>query len=88
MAEWRNMETYIWVHMGSCNGFSPDGTKPLPKLMLIRLCSKYPSERPNYYYRQVSNIRGTLVDNKIVDHSDVVGASPVGAAPTTSEWST
>ena len=35
-------------------------------------------------YRQVSNIRRTFVDNKIVDHSDVVGASPVGAAPTTS----
>ena len=39
-------------------------------------------------YRQVSNIRRTLVDNKIVDHSDVVGASPVGAAPTTSSFST
>ena len=35
-------------------------------------------------YRIVSYIRHTLVDNKIVDHSDVVGASPVGAAPTTS----
>ena len=35
-------------------------------------------------YRKVSNIRRTLVGNKIVDHSDVVGASPVGAAPTTS----
>ena len=39
-------------------------------------------------YRKVSNIRRTLVDNKIVDHSDVVGASPVGAAPTTSSFST
>ena len=39
-------------------------------------------------YRQVSNIRRTLVCNKIVDHSDVVGASPVGAAPTTSSFST
>ena len=29
------------------------------------------------HYRKVSNIRGTLVGNKIVDHSDVVGASPV-----------
>ena len=38
--------------------------------------------------RQVSNIRCTLVDNKIVDHSDVVGASPVGAAPTISSFST
>ena len=35
-------------------------------------------------YREVSNISHTLVDNKIVDHSDLVGASPVGAAPTTS----
>ena len=42
----------------------------------------------NYNYRQVSNIRRTLVGNKIVDHSDVVGASPVGAAPTTSSFST
>ena len=41
-----------------------------------------------YAYRQVSNIRRTLVDNKIVDHSDVVGASPVGAAPTASSFST
>ena len=39
-------------------------------------------------YRQVSNISCTLVGNKIVDHSDVVGASPVGAAPTTSSFST
>ena len=39
-------------------------------------------------YRKVSNIRHTLVGNKIVDHSDVVGASPVGAAPTTSSFST
>ena len=39
-------------------------------------------------YRQVSNVRCTLVDNKIVDHSDVVGASPVGAAPTTFSLST
>ena len=40
-------------------------------------------------YRQISNIRCTLAGNKIVDHSDVVGASsPVGAAPTTSSFST
>ena len=41
-----------------------------------------------YIYRQVSNIRCNLVGNKIVDHPDVVGASPVGAAPTTSSFST
>ena len=39
-------------------------------------------------YRHVSNVRRTLIGNKIVDHSDVVGASPVGAAPTTSSFST
>ena len=38
-------------------------------------------------YRQVSNISHTLVGNKIVDYSDVVGA-PVGVAPTTSSFST
>ena len=30
----------------------------------------------------------TLAGNKIVDHSEVVWASPVGAAPTTSSFST
>ena len=34
-------------------------------------------------YHKVSNIRRILVGNKIIDHSDVVGASPVGAAETT-----
>ena len=38
-------------------------------------------------YPQTSNISHSLVGNKIVDHSDVVGASPVGAAPTTSSFS-
>ena len=38
-------------------------------------------------YHQTSNISHILVGNKIVDHSDVVGASPVGAAPTTSSFS-
>ena len=40
------------------------------------------------YYRIKFNIRRTLVGNKVVDHSDVVGASPVGAAPTTFSFST
>ena len=31
-------------------------------------------------YRKTSNISRTLVGNKIVDHTDIVGASPVGAA--------
>ena len=36
----------------------------------------------NNKYRQTSNIRG-LVCNILVDHSYVIGASSVGAAPTT-----
>ena len=40
------------------------------------------------YYRKTSNISRTFVGNKIVDNSDVVGASAVGAAPTTSSFST
>ena len=39
-------------------------------------------------YPKLSNISRTLVGNGIVDHSDVVGASPVSAAPTTSSFST
>ena len=39
-------------------------------------------------YRQTSNISRTFVSNKIVDHSAVVGASPTGAAPTTSSFLT
>ena len=47
--------------------------------ILIELPSWFAKE-----YRQVANISRTLVGNEIVDHSDVVGASPVGGAPTTS----
>ena len=42
----------------------------------------------NLCYRKTYNISRTLVGNKIVDNSDVVGASPAGAAPTTSSFST
>ena len=40
----------------------------------------------NYY--NTSNIRCTLLGNKIADLSDEVGASPVGAVPITSSIST
>ena len=39
-------------------------------------------------YRQTSYLSHTLVSNKIVDHSDIVGALPVGAGPTTSSFFT
>ena len=47
---------------------------------LVDICDKIE-------YRQTSNISRTFVGNNIVDHSDVVDASPVGAAPTTSSFS-
>ena len=42
----------------------------------------------NYTHHQTSNISFTWVGSKSVDHSDVVGASPISAAPTTSSFST
>ena len=39
-------------------------------------------------YCEISNISHTLVGDKIVYHSDVVGASPVRTAPTTSSFLT
>ena len=38
-------------------------------------------------YQQTSNVSHTFVGDKI-DHSDVVGVSPIGAAPTTSSFPT
>ena len=39
-------------------------------------------------YRQTSYISRALLGNKLAHHSDVVGSSPVGAAPTISSFST
>ena len=44
--------------------------------------------KQKYKYHQTYNITRTLVGNKIVDRSEVVGASHVGAAPTTSSFLT
>ena len=57
---------------------------------LMKISVKVATHMGFYYsiYCQTSNITCTLVGNKIVDHSDVVGASPVSAAPTTSSFST
>ena len=54
----------------------------LQYLCIVRCGAKYAT------YRQTSNISCTLVGNKIVDHLDVVGASPVGVAPTASSFTT
>ena len=62
-----------------------------PKVMIQEnqnepFCSGFNVPSFSGQYCQISNTRCTL-GNKIDDHSDVVGASPVGAASTTSSFS-
>ena len=64
-----------WLTSGSEFGFSLN-------VNCVFICQIMPQ------YRKTSYISHTLVCNKIVDNSDVVGASPVSAAPTTSSFST
>ena len=45
-------------------------------------------EKCNEIYSQISNINRNITGETFVDHSEVVGASPVGAAPNTSSFST
>ena len=64
------------------------GDKPLSEPMMVSLLTHICVTRPQWVkataYCKTFNIKHTLVGNKIVDQSDVVGASPVSAAPTTS----
>ena len=55
---------------------------------LVSISDKNSPCSGHYAYRQISYIRRTLTGNKTVDDSDVVGASPVGAASTTSSYLT
>ena len=66
---------------------------------IVILCQLFPTLLPRsqpggltvfvgvLYVKSLNRIC-TFLGNKIDEHSDVVGASPVGAAPTTSELST
>ena len=79
------------VSSSSGNGSVSPGSKPLPEPMLTQICVTiwHHSATIGYItYRQISNISRTSVGNKFVDTSDVVRASPVGTAPTTSSFST
>ena len=70
------------------------GDKPLPEPMLTQF-----TDAIMQHYGEMSSVElilGTIkplvydtsLSNKIVDHSEVVGASPVGAAPINSSFST
>ena len=65
-----------------------DFRKHIVSLRSSKLWFLWKCARVIWNYRKTSNISRTLESNKIVDNSDVVGASPVGAAPTTSSFST
>ena len=57
-------------------------------MLMLKVTPHKESRMKKFHYHQISNINRTLVGNEIVDHSDVGGASPIGAAPTTSSFST
>ena len=61
---------------------SNTGVYSLVDITLTHCSLRDSSEMLNYH--QTSNRRRGLIGNELVDNSDVVGASPVGAAPTTS----
>ena len=64
---------------GLCVGISPGP---------VNSPHKGPVTRKMFPFDDVIMISRIWVGNEIVDHSDVVGASPVGAAPTTSSITT
>ena len=55
---------------------------------MLSLDHIYHKTHTHTYNRQTFNISRALLGNNIFAHSDVVGASPVGAAPSTSSFST
>ena len=94
-----NLQDYFSVKMSFCTGLKilfahPEQTFSgwhcvalVEQIFLLKVQVFYfQTESVTEYitYRQVSNISCTLIGNQIVDHSDVVEASPVSAAPTTS----
>ena len=57
-------------------------------LFLLLLPTTRQQEQHMRVYCQTSNLSRTLAGNEIVDNSDVVGASLIGAARTISAFST
>ena len=70
-----NHTIYVYRHVMSRNAYIINHNVAVP---ISHCCRQLP---------EVSNINRTLVGHETVDHSDVVGASPVGVAPTTSLFS-
>ena len=78
---WTNVDQDLCGHMVSLGHDELNITEHM--FMLWSHKTYYTS----FYYCKTCNISHTLLGNEIVDHSDVVGASPAGTAPTTSSFS-
>ena len=76
--------TFALQHLSSSSYFQcvTYGTRTPFWKCLVRTLLSY------HNYCQTFNISCSLVGVKLLDHSDVVGTSPVGTAPTTSSFST
>ena len=97
LQSWRHQQATTWTNVDlstkafwhSLQGSDDFNTEDINSWVVLEIYTfetTATSLRGNY--RKTSNLSRNLVGNKIVDHSDVVGASPVGAAPTTSSFST
>ena len=91
-----------WKSMAICGNFTLLSDNMISALIAPKFCTGHISDVAEWaeirsgcwcytvyeMYPQTSDIKLTLVINQIVDRWDVVGASPVGAAPITSAFST
>ena len=84
----------IFHHLESLDCIEPAGTAALTQVLTLiegRLETQYQQSIMSCFVNsdhcQTSHISHIIVGNKLVEHSDVVGAAPVGIAPTTSSFS-
>ena len=83
------LQCWLWYHLVWTFFFKTDSTSyHATPLYHIYILYSGKSAGVLLAYRKIYHISRTLVGNKIADNSDVVWASPVGAAPTTSSFST
>ena len=80
----RKLEEYFVVNAVFADGLALLGASAGTEMTKVIYTCIYTM----YIYYQTSNISHTLVGNKIVDHSDVLGAALRGTYPTTSSFST
>ena len=80
-----NITEWVCKSISLAQGYSNSSMLDIKALFQINdelQVHKKTNKQQNYHI--TSNISCTLEGNEIVDHSDIVGAPPDGAAPTTS----